>query len=189
MTSGAWTNGGDVRVDVAQENGARVATATGKIEAGGRSALVRVPIAGTGTGATLQVSAHLSAGNVSLDDRIPVTPATNALLGEPLLYRAATPPRAPLKPVADFQLHRTERAHVEWPILKPLDTRVGRLLDRRGQPLAVAVTVTERDADGTPVVAADMNLAPLSDGDYVIELVAGSGGATERKLVAIRVIR
>ena len=187
MTSGAWTGGGDVRIDVTKEDGAKVATATGKIEAGGRSALVRVPL--VAAGATLQVSAHLSAGNVSLDDRIPAVPSTNVLLGEPLLYRAATPPRAPLKPVADFQLHRTERAHVEWPILKPLDNRVGRLLDRRGQPLAVVVNVTERDSDGTPVVAADMNLAPLSDGDYVVELVVGSGAATERKLLAIRVIR
>ena len=187
MTSGAWTNGGDVRIDVAQENGTRVATASGKIEAGGRSALVRVPVAATS--ATLQVSAHLSTGNVSLDDRIPVTPVTSALLGEPLLYRAATPPRAPLKPVADFQLHRTERAHVEWPILKPLDNRVARLLDRRGQPLAVVVNVTEREVDGAQVVAADMNLAPLSDGDYVVELVAGSGAEAERKLLAIRVIR
>jgi hypothetical protein len=34
-----------------------------------------------------------------------------------------------------------------------------------------------------------MNLAPLSDGDYVVELVAGSGAETERKLLAIRVIR
>lgn len=187
MASGAWTGGGDVRIDVAQENGARVATATGKIEAGGRSALVRVPA--TLAGATLQVSAHLSAGGVSLDDRILVTPGSNTLIGEPLLYRAATRPRAPLKPVADFQLHRTERAHVEWPILKPLDNRAARLLDRRGQPLAINVTVTERDADGTQVVAADMNLAPLSDGDYVVELIAGSGGATERTLLAIRVIR
>jgi hypothetical protein len=187
MSSGAWTNGGDVRIDVTQENGTRVATATGKIEAGGRSVLIRVPI--TVAPANLQVSAHLSAAGVSLDDRIAVTPTTNTLLGEPLLYRAATPPRAPLKPVGDFQLHRTERAHVEWPILKPLDNRVARLLDRRGQPLAIAVNVTEREVEGTQVVAADMNLAPLSDGDYVIELVVGSGNVSEKKLLAIRVSR
>jgi hypothetical protein len=34
-----------------------------------------------------------------------------------------------------------------------------------------------------------VNLAPLTEGDYVIELTAGSAGATEQQRLAIRVIR
>ena len=51
------------------------------------------------------------------------------------------------------------------------------------------MTVTERPSNGRTVVAATMNLAPLSEGDYVIELSVGSGGSSEQKRIAIRVVR
>ncbi len=35
---------------------------------------------------------------------------------------------------------------------------------------------------GEVSVAADLNLAPLADGEYAIELVVGSGGETERRV-------
>jgi hypothetical protein len=51
------------------------------------------------------------------------------------------------------------------------------------------VTLTERETEGRPVVAADLHLAPLTDGEYVIELVAGLRDVVERSLLAIRVTR
>jgi hypothetical protein len=39
------------------------------------------------------------------------------------------------------------------------------------------------------MAAIDLAIAPLADGDYVIELVAASQGITERKLLGIRVVR
>jgi hypothetical protein len=80
---------------------------------------------------------------------------------------------------------RTERLHVEWPVLEPLDQHAARLLDRRGQPMAVNVTVTQN----TEVMSADLNLAPLAEGDYLIELTAGSASTRERLLLAFRVVR
>jgi hypothetical protein len=110
-------------------------------------------------------------------------------LGDPVVYRARPSPRAPLYAAADSRFRRTERVHVEWQVFDVLNRREARLLSREGQPLAVPVTVTERDVDGLPQVAADVNLAPLTDGDYVIELVVGSGAETQRALVAVRVVR
>src|SRR5439155_26463622 len=97
----------------------------------------------------------------------------------PIVYRAASGPRSPLRPVADFQFRRTERVHIEWPVLGALDTRQARLRGRTGQPLAVSVTVSEPPS-GEPALAADVNLAPLAPGDYVIEVTAGAGGVNER---------
>jgi hypothetical protein len=91
--------------------------------------------------------------------------------------------------VADFEFRRNERVHIEWPVLKPLDQRIARVLDRRGQPLALGATLTERETDGKSAVVVDVNLAPLAEGDYVVEVSAGSGAETERKLVALRVVR
>ena len=74
----------------------------------------------------------------------------------------------------------------EWPVLAAIDGYEARLLDRKEQPLQVPITVAARDGD-TKVVAADLNLAPLGIGEYLIELTAKSAGTVERKLVAIRV--
>jgi hypothetical protein len=50
--------------------------------------------------------------------------------------------------------------------------------------------VNEETAAGAPKnVAVDLNLAPLAEGDYLIELAAGAGGQVERRLLAFRVIR
>ena len=97
-------------------------------------------------------------------------------------------PRRHCAPWRIFRTRRTERVHIEWPMVSSLDRREARLLDRIGAPLPVPVNLTERASNGRQVVAADLNLAPLSAGDYVIELTVGSGPATETRLLAIRVV-
>jgi len=79
--------------------------------------------------------------------------------------------------------------HVEWTLAKPLDDRTARLLNRRGEPLAVPVALTERADGDRQVLAADLTLAPLADGDYVMEVTASSGGGKIQKLLAFRVVR
>jgi len=60
-----------------------------------------------------------------------------------------------------------------------------RLLDRTGKPIAIPVTAAIRDeADGSHWRAAELALAPLAPGDYLIEL----SGAGERTLSAVRVL-
>jgi hypothetical protein len=53
--------------------------------------------------------------------------------------------------------------------------------------------VTENAADaatGAPArLTIDLPLAPFADGDYVLELSAGTGEATARSFVAFRVVR
>ena len=186
LEMGGWANGGKVQVKVTGAAGEAVGEATGAIEPGARGVTVRVPVTGDGP---WHVSASAIAGAQSVDDRADVRVAPVSLLGAPLLYRATPSPRSVLRPVADFQYRRTERAHVEWPIAKPLDQRTARVLDRRGQPLPLGATVTEREVDGKPQLAVDVNLAPLSEGDYLIEVNAGAGATADQKIVAIRVVR
>jgi hypothetical protein len=49
--------------------------------------------------------------------------------------------------------------------------------------------VTERDVAGRKMLAADLNLAPLAAGDYVIEITAGRGGTLTTRLLAFRVLQ
>ena len=82
-----------------------------------------------------------------------------------------------------FQFRRTERVRLEFPVLQSLEGQTARLLDRKGQPLQVPVTITSA---GTTLVA-EVNLAPLSIGDYVLEVTATAGGSSEQRFTGLHV--
>jgi len=180
---GGWNSGADVRVEATGPNDQAI-SATGRIEAGARGTLIRVPVAANDGPWRLGLRVSNTARTIEDRADAPVRVA-RSLLGEPICYRGTASPRIPLRPVADFQFRRSERLHVEWPVLKPLDQHTARLLDRRGQPLAVNVPVTKN----AEVLSTDLALAPLAEGDYLIELTAGSAAQTERDLLAFRVVR
>lgn len=186
VSSAPWNKGADVQASLAgtQDN---VTPVTARIEPGMRSALLTIPRPG-GAG-PYRINVKVSAGGSVINDRIEIADVKPAVLGEPLIYRAAPAPVAPLRPAADSQFWHTERIHVEWPVAGPLDRREGRLLGKDGRALALPVNLTERSPNGKAVLAADVNLAPLAPGDYVIEVVAGIGGDEARRYIPIRVVR
>jgi hypothetical protein len=188
MELGRWSNGATVDARLLGPNNVEVAIAQGGIAAGARSISLdlRVP---EGARGPLSVSVRATGGG-ELSDRIDVPSATWQLLGDPLIFRAATLPNAPLRPVADFTFRRTERVHVEWPILAPLAGRTARLLDPRGQPIALPVTLAESTDSGVSRLSAEVVLNALAPADYVIEMTADAGGGkTELRLVPFKVVR
>ncbi|HEX6973297.1 MAG TPA: VWA domain-containing protein [Vicinamibacterales bacterium] len=183
---GRWKGGAEVEITVTNAAGETAGSGSGRIESGSRAALMHVPV--TGAGPWTAAVRLRAPGDVEQTDRITIA-VPGGLLGEPLAFRATPAPASPLRPVAAFQFRRTERIHVDWPVLKPLDRRDARLLGKDGKPLAIPVTVSERDVEGRPVLGLDLILAPLTAGDYVLEVTAGAGGAADTKLLAIRVVR
>jgi hypothetical protein len=93
------------------------------------------------------------------------------------------------QPVADLLFTRTERLRVIWPVLDAPDSTVARLLDRAGRALGDPLAVAAETESDRAFLSVDLVLGPLSEGDYVLELVATRGGAVERKLQAFRVVR
>jgi hypothetical protein len=88
-------------------------------------------------------------------------------------------------PTADLRFRRSESIRLEIPTTAEA-AGSARLLDRTGKPLAVPVTSAIRDdPDGSRWVTAQLALAPLAPGDYVIEM---SNGLRERTLVAFKVV-
>jgi hypothetical protein len=86
-------------------------------------------------------------------------------------------------PTADMRYRRSERIRIEVP--SAAAATGARLLDRTGKPMAVPVASnTRNDADGSRWATAELALAPLGAGDYVIELTAEA----TRTLVAFRVV-
>jgi len=189
IAAGKWAQGGDVQATVTGPSGEAIGTSTGKIDAATRATVLKLPLNGAAAG-PFRANIKITAGSEALEDRVSIEPlAPGPLLGAPMLYRAAPGPRSPVRPVADFQFHRTERVHLELPELKPLDQRQARVLGKTGQPLAVTANVSEPPGNGDPILAIDVNLAPLSAGDYVIEVTVGAGAETEKRLIAFRVIQ
>lgn len=186
-TVAPWSNGAEVRVIATGPDGVALPAATAHVDANSRGVLLSIPV--TGTPATLRVATKVSAGGEALEDMAEIRRAADGLVGEPILFRGRPAATSPLRPVASLDYFRTERVHVEWPLAGDIDQRSARLLGRTGQALAVPVTVTEREIDGRRQVAADLNLAPLSPGQYVIELTVGRGQTTEIRFVAFRVLQ
>ena len=186
--TGGWLQGFDAKVSVADASGRGLGDLVGKAEPGARGLTVRVPSAGSK--GPWRVTATLTGGSASVDGTGEIGVGDGGpLLGSALMFRGTPSPRAPLRPVADFQFRRNERAHIEWPVLATLDQRTARLLDRKGVPLAIPVTVTERQVDGRTMLAVGVALAPLSEGDYVVEVSVASGPQSDRGMMPLRIIR
>lgn len=91
---------------------------------------------------------------------------------------------------ADARYRRTERIRLEVPRSLRDVTVTARLLGRDGQPLAVSPALSERTdaAMNRRFIVADLTLAPLAQGEYVIEIVAEDGALKDSATYAFRVI-
>jgi hypothetical protein len=109
---------------------------------------------------------------------------------QPLFFRRGPSTGNRILPAADLRFSRTERVRLEVPVGAAEKPGPGRLLDRAGQPLQVPVAVTERTdaATGQRWITADVTLAPLSAGDYIVEFTL-EGAVEPRVTAAIRVTR
>jgi hypothetical protein len=188
LLSGRWSKGGEAELVVASPDGAPRATVTAPVPPGARSLVADVPLAAGGVG-PWRVRSRVRAGAHLIEQTFEVLAPSDGLLGGATWFRGASAASAPMRPAAEPLFRRTERLRIEWMADVLLDSRVGRLLDRRGEPLAVSATTTELERNGQRIVAVDLGLSPLAEGDYVVELAAGQGGRTVRRLEALRVIR
>ncbi len=187
VTQDRWRAGATVDVTLTSADGTS-ASASGRIEAGARSTLVSVPIDLRHPGPW--TSAVRAGGDGDrAQDQTQMDVASGTLIGAPMAWRATPSPRSPLRPLADFQLTRGDRLHVEWPILQDAAERSARLLDRRGQPIGQPLAATAAP-DGRRAAAVDLPIASLPEGDFVLELTAATdAGQTERRVLAFRVVR
>ncbi len=185
VEAGRWKTGADVQLMVSTADGEALTSAKARIEPGARAATIRIPLrkkAGPFE-ATLRVRNDMDSsaqGGVTVARR-------SSAFGDPLLYRLATPSLA--RPAGSPQFRRTERIRVQWPLTTVVDERSARLLGRDGVPLELPVALSQLEEGGITFVVADLNLAPLTAGDYVIEVSGKAAGKPESAMLAFRVGR
>jgi hypothetical protein len=91
-------------------------------------------------------------------------------------------------PTADLRFRRSDTLRVAVPAGPSPDVSA-RLLDRTGKTLPVTVMASTIDeADGSMWHTAQLVLAPLAQGDYVIEIATRLNGSERRTLTAFRIV-
>jgi VWFA-related protein len=191
-----WAKGGAMRVEIGPADkpgpGRQVEEIT--IEAGQRVYALRQPARDLLEPGRYQVRAQLTAAGA----RSPLTlstvvtvPAPDALLGSAAVASRRGPGTGRVfQPTADPRFRRTERLVVETPLLAADATVSARLLNRLGQPMAVPVALAERLDESLQLrmSLAEVVLAPLAPGEYVVEVTAAKGAATATVTYGFRMI-
>jgi hypothetical protein len=181
-----WSSGGQADAMLIDSAGKTIQTEKLMIAAGARS--LRFTL---GTGMTLapgeyqvQLRAKGTAAPLGAMESVRVSLGTAPIAsGAMVLRRSVTTGNQPM-PTADLRFRRTERIVVEVPTTLE-EAGTAQLLNRTGQPMTIPVTTAVRsDTDGTRWRTAQLALAPLAPGDYVIEQSAG----TEKTLTAFRIL-
>jgi VWFA-related protein len=109
--------------------------------------------------------------------------------GEPMMFHRGPATGNQVQPANGRVFPRSERVRMEMEADAATPLWSGVLLDRKGTPTPVPVMAGERtDAStGQRWLTADITLAPLGPGDYVVELTTTAGTERKKTLVAIRV--
>jgi VWFA-related protein len=109
--------------------------------------------------------------------------------GDPVVLHRGPSTGNQLQPAAGRVFPRSERIRLEIEAAAGTPVWTGALLDRTGTRTVVPVVTGERTdaATGQRWLTADVTLAPLGPGDYVVELSIAKGTETQKSLVALRV--
>jgi VWFA-related protein len=178
-----WAEGGEAQAFVRNVKGENVTSGNAKLAKGSRTVEVELPVTEamkgdvkvqvrlTGSG---PLARYTDATNVSLD-------ALPGGWGAPRLSRRGPSTGIAWVPTADPRFRRQERVRVSVGVAPDAGTVVGALLDRQGKPINVPVRIDQAEP---ATLVAELALAPLAVGDYVLAL----GGAPKRLLVALRVV-
>ena len=175
--------GADLDAVLLNEAGDIVSQGKGRITPGTTSVVVRIaPDTPLPAGDyTMRVRSQSPSGSETMS--MPVKLTASVASGAVFIRRGPSTANKE-QPTADLRFRRSDRLRVEVP--SAVDITSARLLDRTGKPIAaIPVTPNTRtDADGTKWATAELLLAPLGPGDYVVEVVAGE----TRTIAAFRIV-
>jgi len=194
-----WLSGGTLRLTVEPERTGAATTAspaqtvTVAIEPGQRSIPVDGMVSPLAAGRYL-VRAELTprAGRLPIQVSTFVTvPPDTAVVGSAALALRRGPSTGLVYvPTADPRFRRTERLRIEVPLTDAAIQATGRLLTREGaaMPLVVSYSTRVDDAKKQTLAVAEVVLAPLAAGEYVLELAIKKAGEPEIITYGFRIV-
>ena len=140
----------------------------------------------------VRVEVTPTGGTVPLQTSADVTVPDSAVLLSPSGLALRRGPSTGLQyiPTADSRYRRTERIRLEVPRGPAEGETSARLLGRDGQALNVAIALSERidAASQQRLIVAELPLAPLAQGEFVLEVTLAQGTKKDSATYAFRVI-
>ena len=178
-----WAEGGEAQAFVRNAKGDIVTSGKAALAKGARTVEIEVPIV-EGMAGDVKVQVRVS-GNGALarytDTTSVALDAMPAGWGAPRLSRRGPSTGVAWVPTADPRFRRQERLRVSVGVGAEAGAVTGTLLDRQGRPMNVPVKL---DQTAPEALVAELTLAPLAAGDYVLAL----GGGPKRLLVPLRIV-
>ncbi len=187
-----WAQGGQVSASLVDPDGRGLGSGTARLSPTSRSTLIRfdhesVPPGDYFARVKAQWSVLMTTEQVRI--AVPESSAQQPLaFGVPIVFRRGPFTGPAYQPTANPTFRRAERVRVDVPVSPRVQTVDARLLDRKGQALSMPVTAALRDEDRARLATAELSLAPLAAGDYVIELSLKADGRMEKVMTAIRIV-
>lgn len=123
------------------------------------------------------------AGDIPFTDGLQIDAVTG--LAMPMMFRRGPSTGNRYEPAGQPQFSRTERVRFDVPRGTGLALSGVRVLDRNGNPLDIPIAQGEREG----WLSAEVALAALAPGDYLVELTGRISGAEQKVLSAFRVGR
>jgi VWFA-related protein len=186
-----WAGGGDLKLSIEGERGGNPHTMNTVIEPGQRSVTTLGPDTALAPG-RYYVKAVLTARGARIPLQVTtfaVVPAETAMVGTAALALRRGPSTGlAYVPTADSRFRRTERIRIEVPVLVEGVTTTGRMLNREGQSMPLTVATSERTEGTMKLAVAEVILAPLAAGEYVLELACAAKGGTETVSYGFRIV-
>jgi VWFA-related protein len=184
----AWASTSTIRVSLVDSAGRTVGTGSVSVSPSARTALIQFADTMLQPGDYVARVVAQSSQETASDQLRVTIPSTAGVFGEALAFRRGPYTGPAFQPTADLRFRRTERLRVDVPLTGPPAEVAARLVDRNAQPIAVPVTVVAREESGVRIASAEMALAPLAPGDYVIEFASGPAQKQEKLLFAFRIV-
>jgi len=142
--------------------------------------------------AELIVRLRLSGGSLPLTDTVRVAlPDAASPVSTARLFRASAATRQQFVATADPRFRRNEKVRIEVPLAAGAAAVTAELLDQSGKlmtAIPVASALRPVDDAGLGWASADLALAPLSTGDYVLRLSVTTADGSTRTMTGFRLI-
>jgi VWFA-related protein len=190
-----WSSGGRATLSVMSSNGQVLWDEEATLSPASRSFVRYLADSSITAGEyVVRVRVRGAAGSLAdLTEQVRVTvpppaPAAQSPPGDPVVYRSGPFTGPAFQPTADARFRRSERIRVEAALAGPGSNVSARLLDRKGQAVAVPVSAVTREDTHLRVASAELALAPLAPAEYLLELSVSRGQRTDRVLVAFRIV-
>jgi VWFA-related protein len=191
-----WRAGGELRLVFEPPPNliADPVTVSTPIAAGQRTVSLILPAEGGLEPGRYIVRAQATASGSRLPLQLSVgaeVPEPGAILGSaPMASRRGPTTGLQYQPTADPRFRRTERLRVEIPVRTTGLETAARLLNREGHLMGLPVAVSERTGDepASHILVADVTLAPLAQGEYVLELEAAHNGTRTGVAYGFRIV-